>query len=123
MINLKANIRSSNSQIKDEILAVAYGPKQAALSISVNYADFIRVYNQAGETGVVTLDLEGKKINTLVHDMTLHPVNNKVSHIDFYVPEAGKKVHANIPLVFTGESEAVKAGNILIKVIDRKSVV
>jgi hypothetical protein len=32
----------------------------------------------------------------LVHEITLHPVKNSVEHVDFYVPEAGKKIHANI---------------------------
>jgi large subunit ribosomal protein L25 len=49
--------------------------------------------------------------------MELHPVTNKVIHIDFYAPEAGKKVHASVPLNFIGESAAVKAGANLVKVL------
>jgi large subunit ribosomal protein L25 len=54
--------------------------------------------------------------------MELDPVSNKVIHIDFYAPEAGKKVHANVPLVFVGESAAVRAGANLVKVLHELEV-
>lgn len=117
MINLQAKTRTDNMVTKDELLAVAYGPKFKSTPIVVNYAEFVKVYNQTGETGVISMSIDGKSNNVLVHDISLHPVKNTVQHIDFYVPEAGKKVNANIPLEFIGESEAVKAGNILIKVL------
>lgn len=117
MISLQAKTRTDNNITKDEMMAVAYGPKFKSTPITLNYAEFVKVYNQAGETGVITLSIDGKSTNVLVHDIVLHPVRNTVQHVDFYVPEAGKKVNANIPLVFIGESEAVKAGNILVKVL------
>jgi large subunit ribosomal protein L25 len=67
-------------------------------------------------------EVDGKNVKALVHDMTLDPVTNRVSHIDFYVPEAGKKVTTAVPLNFIGESAAVKAGNILVKVMDEIEV-
>jgi large subunit ribosomal protein L25 len=40
-------------------------------------------------------------------------VTGDFSHIDFYAITRGEKVHTKISLNFTGESLAVKEGNIL----------
>lgn len=122
MISLQAKKREGNKVTVDEIMAVAYGPKFPSTAITLNYAEFIKVYNETGETGVIELSIDGKATKVLVHEISLHPVKNTVKHIDFYVPQAGKKVHAQIPLDFIGESEAVKAGNILIKVMHEVEV-
>lgn len=122
MINLKANNRDKKSPVSKMraeglIPAVVYGPKFANTSVSLNYQDFIRLYNKHGETTLIGLDIDGKVTNVMIHDMDLDPVSNKVQHIDFYAPEAGKKVHASVPLEFTGESAAVRAGANLVKVL------
>jgi large subunit ribosomal protein L25 len=129
MITLKVQKRNINDKDiaveankKADIKAVVYGPKFESTSISIPYAEFIKVYNEAGETGVISLDIEGSKVNALIHEISLHPVQNHVIHVDFYAPEAGKKINANIPLDFIGESEAVKAGNILVKVMHEVEV-
>lgn len=122
MIQLTTQFRKSGEKAEGQIAAVAYGPKFLSQSISVPYAEFVKAYNQVGETGLMTLTIEGKNVNALVHEIILHPVKNSVEHVDFYVPEAGKKINANIPLAFVGESAAVKAGNILIKIMHEVEV-
>jgi large subunit ribosomal protein L25 len=125
MITLKANNRDtknkkvsvSNIRAEGLIPAVVYGPKFVNTNISLNYQDFVRTYNKYGETTLIQLDIEGKTVNTLIHEIDLNPVSNKVQHIDFYVPEAGKKVVAHVPVEFVGESAAVKAGANLVKVL------
>ncbi len=128
MIKLQANLRDVNdknnsvSKIRanGNIPAVVYGPKFANTSIDLNYQEFIRFYNKNGETTLLTLDIAGKKespVNVMVKEIDLHPVTNKVTHIDFYAPEAGKKVTASVPVEFINESAAVKAGAQLVKVL------
>lgn len=122
MITLKANNRASkdavsNIRAEGKIPAVVYGPKFVNTSISINYQDFVRLYNKHGETTLIALDIDGKITNVLIHEIDLNSVSNKVQHIDFYAPEAGKKVHASVPVDFIGESAAVKAGANLVKVL------
>jgi large subunit ribosomal protein L25 len=112
-----AKVSAKNIRIEGQIPAVVYGPKQPNMSVSIPYQDFVRAYNKGGQTTLMVLDTGSAKIQTLVHDMTLDPVSNKVSHIDFYAVEAGKKVQAGVPLNFINESDAVKAGALLVKVL------
>lgn len=100
------------------IPAVFYGPKETAQSIQMVYADFEKIFKSAGESTIVNLDLEGKTLETLIHDVSYHPVRGTISHVDFYVVEKGKKVQVNIPLEFVGVSPAEKSlGGTLVKVM------
>lgn len=96
---------------------VAYGPKDEPMHLAVASKDFAKVFKAAGESAVVTLNLEGGSKDALIQDVTVHPVSGEYLHADFYVMEKGKKVEVSVPLVFVGESPAVKAGGALVKVV------
>ncbi len=97
--------------------AVVYGPKHESESIAVNVREFGKVLKAAGESAVVTLNIGGKEVPTLIHEVDLDPLTHAPRHADFYAIVKGQKVSVNIPLVFTGESAAVKAGANLVKVL------
>lgn len=97
--------------------AVIYGPKQEPVSITVDRRDFEKVFKKAGESTVITIMVDGKAIPTLIHDVDHEPVTNAVRHADFYAIVKGQKVEVEVPLVFVGESAAVKAGANLVKTL------
>jgi large subunit ribosomal protein L25 len=123
MINLTAEKREIATNLDDLrskgfIPAVFYGHKQASTPVSLKEVDFLKVWEQAGESSVI--HLTGKDIDheVLIQDIDLDPVTDKVRHADFYVIEKGKKVTVQIPLEFTGVAPAVKdLGGILVKVL------
>lgn len=120
---IKLNIEKRQkpvSQVRAEgsVPAVFYGPKATSTPISIKESDFLKAWRQAGESTVVTLTGEGEDHDSLIHDVVLDPVTEKVKHVDFYVIEKGKKVEVAVPLEFVGESPAVKnLSGILIKVM------
>ena len=123
MITLSAQKRTSEQgvdSLRNEgfIPAVVYGPKQEAVSISVPEKDFEKVYREAGESSVVDLaGIATEPLQVLVHELDRDPVTNQPRHIDFYAIEKGAKIEVEVPLVFIGESPAVKAGANLVKVM------
>lgn len=101
-----------------KIPAVFYGKKEASTPISVSTLDFTKAYRAAGESTVVILKGEGIEVESLIHDIDLHPVTGKPLHADFYVFEKGKKIKVDVPLDFVGISPAVKdLGGTLVKVL------
>jgi large subunit ribosomal protein L25 len=58
----------------------------------------------------------------MIQDVQLDPVKNTPVHVDFYVIEKGQKVHVKTPIEFVGESAAVKAGGVLVKVMHELSI-
>jgi large subunit ribosomal protein L25 len=89
---------------------VVYGPKEESVSLSVDGVQFEKVLREAGESSVVVLKGLGGDKEVLVQDVEFDPIKGKVAHVDFYALEAGKEITTNVPLVFIGESPALKVG-------------
>ncbi|OHA08678.1 MAG: hypothetical protein A3B37_01915 [Candidatus Sungbacteria bacterium RIFCSPLOWO2_01_FULL_59_16] len=103
--------------------AVLYGEGVAATPLSVSVKDFGRVFSEAGETGLVSLSVEGKTYNVLVYDIASDPLTSEPVHVDFYAVRMDKPIEAKVPLVFTGESAAVRnEGGIIVKVLHELEV-
>jgi large subunit ribosomal protein L25 len=101
------------------IPAVVYGHKIEARNLSVNGIELNKVYDKAGESALIELEIEGKKVNALIHDTQNDPMSGKISHVDFFEVNMKEEVETEIRLEFVGESEAVKAhGGVLIKNMD-----
>lgn len=86
--------------------AVVYGHKQEAISIKLGSSDVLRAFRVAWENHVVELEVEGKKMDVLFHEVQKAPVSGDIIHVDFYAITKGEKVHTHIPLVFVGASKA-----------------
>lgn len=97
--------------------AVVYGGGKSAESITVKEAEFLKLWKSAGESTVVELDIGKEKKNVLIHDVDIDPLKDNPIHVDFYAVDMTKKIHVDVLLEFIGESDAVKAGGILVKVL------
>jgi large subunit ribosomal protein L25 len=97
--------------------AVVYGPKHPSTAIVVESRAFEKVLKNAGESSVIEITGLGAPIQALIHEVDRDPVTNVPRHADFYAIEKGAKVEVAVPLVFVGESLAVKEGASLVKVL------
>lgn len=114
MLTLKTKARDKQEKPKalresGFIPAVYYGRVQKSISISVSKGDFEKVWREAGESTVVTLeDEKGTKLDALIHVVDLDPLYNIPRHVDFYVFEEGVTMETNVPLEFVGVAPVVK---------------
>lgn len=128
MNKLKAEIRegkNTNDILRKEgfIPAVFYGPKQDSTPIKISTSDFLKLYEEAGESSIINLNDGKEDHDVLIHDVQFHAVSGKPVHVDFYVIEKGKKVEVDVPIEFIGESPAEKKlGGILVKVMHEISI-
>lgn len=102
--------------------ANVYGKDIKSTAVQAPTKEFTAVYAQAGGTGLVDLELEGKTIPVLIQNVYTDFRRN-VLHADFYAVNLKQKVKANIPLEITGEPKAVteKTG-ILMNIISEVEV-
>jgi len=77
--------------VSDFMPAVYYGFKETSTPITVSKSAFKKVLKEAGESSVIVLSGEGKKIEALIHQVDFDPIKGEPRHADFYVIEAGKK--------------------------------
>lgn len=87
-----------------------YGKKVESEAISIDFSEFTKVYKQAGETNIVELVLGKEKKPTLIHNVQLDPVEDKIIHADFLQVDLKTKVTAHVRIEITGESPAEKKG-------------
>ncbi len=95
------------------IPAVLYGHNKETVPVFLNLKEFVKIFKSAGESMIVNLNIEknGKfeKNPVLIYDVDFDPVTDQPRHADLYLVNMDEKSTAKIPLVFVGESEAVKA--------------
>ncbi len=115
--------RTSDLRTQGILPAVVYGSELKPLNIQVSRKDFLHVYEEAGDSGLIELLLGDKKINVLVHDVA-HNISDSQDpiHVDFYQVNLNKTVTAEVPLSFVGESQAIKDGGVLVKSIESVEV-
>lgn len=105
------------------IPAVLYGHKVKSQPLTVEQKEFHHIFSQTGETSILSLLVGDKKHNVLIHDLTRHPLSGEILHIDFYEVRMDEKLKAKIPLVFAGESLAIKSeGGVLVKAVQEIEV-
>jgi len=129
MLELKAKLRQEfgrklNKQRRSgQIPAVIYGHGIKSEPLYVSLKEFEKVLKDAGESTLVRLEIGSKKHNVLIHDIASNSLNGEILHIDFYEVRMDEKLKAKIPLVFVGESLAVKSeGGVLVKSVQEIEV-
>jgi large subunit ribosomal protein L25 len=101
----------------DMIPAVVYGHGITNENVAVPRSFFEKAYQEAGESTLISLDVTGKKpVQVLIQDVDRHPTSGAILHVDFYQVRMDEEITNDVPLVYAGESAAVKAlGGILVK--------
>lgn len=105
--------------------AVLHNHGEESIHVSVDEAELIKVYAAAGKHHALELELDGKKHTALVKDVDYEPAKTKMRHVVFQLVNADEKIEAEIPIEFTGDSPAVKAGlqlNELMKSIEVRAI-
>lgn len=90
------------------IPAHIFGRKVPTVHVQVKKTDFDKVFEEAGETGIVDLAVDRQKHPTLIRNVQTHPVTDEPLHIDFYQVNLTEKVKVNVPIEVIGEPPAVE---------------
>ena len=131
MLSLSAKIRKDlgkkvkSLRKKGIIPGILYGPEIKNLPLEIDLKEFEKVFKETGESSLIKLEikedpekisprfngarkLKTKEFTVLIHEIEKDPLTLKPIHIDFYQPKLKEEVQALVPLVFEGESKAVK---------------
>lgn len=90
------------------IPAEFYGHGMKNEHLAVKADEFRKVFKEVGESAIVNLSLEGKKIPALIYEVKEDPILGEITHIDFYGVRMDEKITAKVPVVYQGEAPAVK---------------
>jgi len=124
-MELNANLRQLTGnhakKLRTEFLvpAVVYGLGNPSINLEVGYNEFVKVFREAGENTLISLNFDGKSKKVLVKDIQKDPVSGKVIHASFLEVNLKVKIKAMIPVVVEGEEESpvLKSGTGILNLI------
>ena len=90
---------------------VLYGGSQPVHFSAEEKAFKNLVYTPNAHT--VAIELGTKKFNAIMQDIQVHPVSDKILHLDFYELHDDKEVTIEVPVKVTGVSPGVLLGGVL----------
>lgn len=104
--------------------AVVYGPGMEPVSVQAPHNEVEHAYLVAGKHAPVHLTVGAKKRIAMIKDIEHDPVRRTIRHVSFHAVKASDPVVAEVPirLIGEGESEAEKAGLIVLQALDKVEV-
>jgi large subunit ribosomal protein L25 len=96
--------------------AVIYGDRQAPEMITLEYNTLFKQYMKGHFTStVLTIDIDGKKVQVIPRDVQVDPVRDLPIHADFQRVGPNSRIRVNVPVRFVNEglSPGLKRGGVL----------
>lgn len=91
-----------------KIPAVLYGKGQEPLSFVLNEKDFVLFFQKGGITNkLIDLQLGGKTYHVLPREVQLHPVTDKVEHVDFLKVDENSRVRVQVPVILLNTDRCI----------------
>lgn len=106
-----------------ELPAVLYGHQIEPTPISLNAREAAHLLGRLSASSLVTIELDGKEYPTLVRERQREPIKGTLLHVDFQAVSLTEKIRANVGIVLTGVSPAVKDFSaVLVTTLDELEV-
>jgi len=102
-----------NLRRNGKIPAVLYGKTVTNQLIAVDERKMIRVFQENGRNGVVQMQLDGKTISVIAHEIQYDPLKRKWLHLDFLEVDMDHEMDVDVPVHFIGEDVVAKAGGVI----------
>ena len=113
MVPLKAAARPAKGKPNQfrkagKIPCVLYGHETPSMTLLCDMGELHKAFVKAGESTLVELEVEGKKVPVLFKDISFEPISGCEIHADFYAVNMREEIETLIPVHFEGEAPAVK---------------
>ncbi|KZO00963.1 50S ribosomal protein L25/general stress protein Ctc [Pseudobacillus badius] len=107
--------RSAKTELRENgnFPAVVYGKDVEAKSIFINEGEFFRVIKEVGRNGVISLTVDGKKQNVVLHDYQQDPIKNDIVHADFLAVDLSSEITSNVRVDLEGEAAGATEGGVV----------
>lgn len=128
MSEIRAKTRQQGEKSVDakgvsQIRAQVYGKGLPNQSVFISPTDFFKLFRDVRYSSLFDLLIDEKEpVKALVQDVQVNPVTMKPIHVDFRQIRMDQSITVTVPLLFQGESAAVKMGGTLVKSIDEVEV-
>lgn len=107
--------RSLRNKLRHEgkVPAIVNGYKVESTPIAFNAAELEKILRENGLNTVITISLEGKKVNTLIKEYQSDTFTRNLTHVEFLSVDMNEETEVEAEVTLIGESAGVKAGGVL----------
>ncbi|MBM7650302.1 large subunit ribosomal protein L25 [Bacillus ectoiniformans] len=107
--------RSALTQLRGEgnFPAIVYGKGVDSEAIYLSEGDFLKVIKEVGRNGVISLNIDGKSHNVILHDYQQDPIKNHIVHADFFAVDLSKEITSEVRVELEGEAAGSKEGGVV----------
>ncbi len=112
------------SKLRNEKLipGVVYKKGEDTKSLQVDARMFEHVFRRAGTTSVIDLELGGEKLSVIIKEVQMHPVKNKMLHIDFQELNMDEKIKVLVPVNLLNRDEIRLQPSVLTQLLNEVEV-
>lgn len=99
-----------------KIPAIIYAKGETPINLAVEEKALTIAYHKGSFFNkIVSIDLGGKSLHALPKDIQLHPVTDRIEHVDFLKVEENSQIHVWVPVRFLGQDRSIgiKRGGVL----------
>lgn len=96
-----------------KVPAIVYGYNVESTPIAIDGQIFSKLLRENGANTVITMTIDGKKVNTLVHKVQTNTFTNHFEHVEFLSVNMSEETEVETEIVLVGEAAGVKAGGVL----------
>lgn len=91
-----------------KVPGVIHRPGKESVSVTGNFAELNKIYQQAGKHAPVAITVGSDKYLTIIKQAEFEPTKHLLRHIVFGTIKQNEKVHTEVPVELVGEAPALK---------------
>jgi len=93
-----------------------FGRGLASVSVQAPLKELRQAFRERGRNAIVEAQVRGEDGTRalLLREVQRHPVTDEVQHVEFYQVDLARRVHAQVEVAISGDSEAVHNGGVLV---------
>ncbi|HKM92153.1 MAG TPA: 50S ribosomal protein L25/general stress protein Ctc [Prolixibacteraceae bacterium] len=100
---------SKKLRVEEKVPCVLYGDDDKNIHFACLQAD-LRKLIYTPNVYIVNLDIDGEKLQAIMHDIQFHPVSDEPLHIDFLKVSDNKLMKVEIPVKTKGYAKGIRSG-------------
>ena len=104
--------------------SIVYGANTDPIATQSLNVETAKLAHDAGKHSPVNLQIDGKKKLAIIKSIDVHPVKRHIRHIAFHTIKQNEIITTEVPIHLsgTGESEAEKAGLVVLQAIEHVEI-
>ncbi|OIP73880.1 MAG: 50S ribosomal protein L25 [Candidatus Pacebacteria bacterium CG10_big_fil_rev_8_21_14_0_10_36_11] len=122
MTQITATVQAREDKKPNQLRAAGILPANIygegkSVAVQLKQQDFVKLYNQAGESGLIYLTLEGDKEKhpVMIEEAQADSLSGKFVHVSFHQVSLKEKISAEIPVEIEGEFNVLGGVMVLVK--------